>query len=118
VIKVNPDAVEIIGPERAMRTPLVPIRSEHKVIDYELAPVCEKLGQRLLASGTIEDVLLINLLPREFAPLPVQFVPLPREFLFLRQERCSRGEPLLVRNYRVGFDTVTTIVCHALSSPF
>ncbi len=48
MIKVNPDAVEIIGPERTMWTPLVPIGGEHKVIDDELAPVFEKLGRRLL----------------------------------------------------------------------
>ena len=87
------------------------------MIDDELAPVFEKLGQRLLASGTVEDVLLVNLLPWEFAPLPAQFVPQPREFLFFREERRSRGESPLVRNYRVGLDTVASVVCHALTSP-
>src|SRR5260370_20009576 len=98
-----------------MWTPFVPIGSENKVIDDELAPVFEKLGQRLLAARPVEDVLLANLLPWEFASLPAQFVPQPREFLFLRQEHRSRREPLLVRNYRVGLDTVATVVCHALT---
>ena len=87
------------------------------MIDDELAPLFEEFGQRLLAARPVEDVLLVNLLPWEFAPLPAQFVPQPREFLFLREERRSRGEPLLVRNYRVGLDTVATVVCHALTSP-
>src|SRR6266849_4516956 len=72
VIEVNPDAVEIIGPEREVRTPFVPLRGEHKVIDDELAPVFEKLGQCLLAARPVEDILLVNLLPWEFAPLPAQ----------------------------------------------
>jgi len=35
------------------------------MIDDKLAPVFEQLGQRLLTSGTVEDVLFVNLLPRQ-----------------------------------------------------
>jgi hypothetical protein len=44
------------------------------MIDDELAPVFEKLGQRHLASRTIKDVLLVHLLPRQFAPLLAELI--------------------------------------------
>src|SRR6202011_2402423 len=87
VIEVNTDAVEVVGPERAGLAPFLVIGTEHKVIDDELAPFLEELGQRLLAQGTVEDVLLVNSLPWELAPLSAQFVPQSGEFLFLREER-------------------------------
>src|SRR5260370_15226247 len=36
--KVNTAPIECVGPERAARTPFLPLRIEHKLIDDELAP--------------------------------------------------------------------------------
>src|SRR5258707_8169990 len=115
--EVNAAPVERVGPERAVRTPFVILGWEHKVIDDELAPLFEELGQRLLAVGSIEDVRLVHLHPWERAPLPAQFVSKSREFLFLRKKRRARGEPLRARNHLVVLDTAAAVVCHTLTSP-
>src|SRR5258708_6027560 len=94
VIEVNTAPIECVGPERAGRTPFLPLRIEHKVIDDELAPAFEEFGQRLLPFGPIEDIRLVHLLPPEGAPLLAQLVPKPREFLFLRSNpRSVRESP-------------------------
>ena len=85
VRQVHTGAVERVGPERAVQTPLVVIGTEHKVIDDELAVFPKEIGKRLLAAWPVEDVLLLHLLPGERAPKLCQFLPLSREFLLLRQ---------------------------------
>ena len=59
------------------------------------ASVCLPLGP----SKTYD---LVDLLPRQLAPLPAQLVPEPGELLFLGQERDALGDPLLVRRRREG----------------
>src|SRR5581483_4984133 len=54
------NAVEIVGPVRAVRAAFVPVRPEHEMLDDELALVAEQAGQRHLALGRIEDVLLVD----------------------------------------------------------
>src|SRR5260221_1445753 len=114
--EVNAAPVERVGPERAVRTPFVILGWEHKVINDELAPLFEELGQRLFAIGSIEDIRLVHLHPWELPPLPAQFVSKPCEFLFLRKKRRARGEPLLARNHPVVLDTTAGVVCHTLTS--
>jgi hypothetical protein len=41
----------------------VPARVEHEVVNHELVAPIEKIGQRLLAPGPVEDVALLHLLP-------------------------------------------------------
>src|SRR5947207_7205091 len=79
VRQVKTGAVERVGPERAMQTPLVVIGTEHKVIDDELAVFSKELGKRLLAAQPVEDVRLLHLLPGERTPKPRKFLPLLRE---------------------------------------
>ncbi len=116
VIEMNVDAAEIVGPERTVRTPLVPVRAEHEVVDDELAPFPEELDEGLLAAGLVEDIGLLDPLPRELAALPVQVVTQPREFLFSRQERRSRRQPFFVRNHLVILDAAPTVLSHAPTS--
>src|SRR5438105_1525125 len=91
VRQVQTGAVERVGPERAVQTPLVVIGTEHKVIDDELAVFPKEIGKRLLAAWPVEDVVLFHLLPGERAPKLSKFLPLPREFLLLRQQGYARG---------------------------
>src|SRR5256885_5078199 len=97
VIEVDAEAVEIVRPERAVLAALVPVGREHEVIDDELAPAVEELGQRLRACRPVEDVLLLHLLPRQGAPLATQLVAQPGEPLLLREEFPARLDPGLVR---------------------
>src|SRR5437867_12081017 len=52
----------------------------------------------------VEEISLVDLDPRELAPLPTQLVPKPGEFLFLDEERGSRREPLGVGHDAVALD--------------
>src|SRR5260370_27655882 len=84
--EVNAAPVERVGPERAVRTPFVILRWEHKVINDELTPLFEELGQRLLAVGSIEDVRLVPFHPVGRPPWSPQFGSTPRDSLFLPRD--------------------------------
>jgi len=51
----------------------------------ELTASVEQAGQRDLAFWRVEDILLLNLHPRQFAPLAAEFIAPPRELFFFRQ---------------------------------
>jgi hypothetical protein len=53
------------------------------MIDDQLTASVEEIGQRLLAVLAVEDILLVDLDPRQLATLGAQCVSLMREFLFL-----------------------------------
>ena len=84
-VQVHDDRIEVVDPERAMLTGLAPlgVRVEHEVVDHELPAPVEEIGQALLTVGPVEDVFLLDALPRQLAPLPAQLVAQPRELLLL-----------------------------------
>ncbi len=49
--------------------------------------------QRLFSAGLIEDVLLFDLFPAQFAALRTQLIAPPSEFIFLEQVLLARGKP-------------------------
>jgi hypothetical protein len=79
---MHDDAVEVVGLERATFAALLPTGSEHEVIDDQLAPPVEEVGKRLLATGPIEDVLLVYSLSGKLAALTAQFIAKKGELLF------------------------------------
>src|SRR5437667_7589003 len=83
-------AFNMVGNERATRAPFRPPRTEHEVIHNQLAFAAEKIGQRLLALRSIEDIGLLNPLPRQLATLLAQFVAKPRELLLFLQQLLAR----------------------------
>src|SRR5271165_4157679 len=93
LFQVYPCAVKVVCQERATRAALLPSRTEHEVIDNQLASSLEQLGQRYLARRSFEDVALLHLLPWKLAALAAQFVTQPGEFFLLLQERFSRRQP-------------------------
>src|ERR1051326_9452365 len=56
-------AVEMAGEIRAARAAGFPARTEHKVIDDQLALAAEQVGQGFLAVRTIEYIMLVDPLP-------------------------------------------------------
>jgi hypothetical protein len=72
-------------------------RSHHEVLDEELAPAVEEIGERHFALWPAEDIALLDLHPGQGPPLGGQGVTTPCELLFLRQERLARREPFLAR---------------------
>src|SRR5690349_12546105 len=98
---MDDDAVEAVGNVRAMRAARVPARIEHEVIDDELTSVFEEIGQRFLTLRTVEEIFLLDFLPRKLAPLTRDVVLQMREVFFFLQQRDARLEPLLMRDDRM-----------------
>jgi hypothetical protein len=69
------------------------------VINDELALAVEEIGERFLAAGGIEDVVLFDFDPGEQAALRCDGVTLASELLFAGQEFFAGYEPFLSRNY-------------------
>src|SRR5712692_11617972 len=86
--------------ERATWAAFHPLGTKHEVIHNQLASTAEKIAQRFLALRPIENVSLLNLLPRQFAALPAQLVAQPRKLLLLLQQLLSRRKP-----FRLGHDS-------------
>src|SRR5260370_29100551 len=104
MIHVNDDVVEVVRPEGAVLASLFPLRRKHEVVDDELAPLAEEIGERLLAVRAVEDIRRGDLLPRQLAPLPAEVIAETGEFLLLFQMRRARGNPRFMRDDRVVLD--------------
>src|SRR5205823_586421 len=82
--------LEVVRPERADRTALLPVRAEHEVIDEQLAAAVEEISQRLLAVWALEDVLLLDRLPGKALSLLRQLVACACELLLLGEQLLAR----------------------------
>jgi hypothetical protein len=89
------NAIDGIGARGAGRAARLIAGAEHEVIDEELRPAVEQLGQGPDAVVGLEAVLLLDPDPRQLAPLPRQVVAHPRVLLFAHEERLASGQPLL-----------------------
>src|SRR5262249_6988176 len=70
--EMNGSSVKMIGEVGAAAATLLPSRSEHEVIDDQLALIAEQLGEALLALARVEDIWLVHLDPRQSATLSAQ----------------------------------------------
>jgi hypothetical protein len=66
------------------------------VIDDELALAAEQAGERFLAVRRVEQVILADFLPRQFAALLAQRIA--GKSLFLGQMRLARGDSFVMGN--------------------
>src|SRR5471030_1033220 len=57
------DAVEVVRPVGAAGAALVPVWSEHEMLDDQLPAPGEEFGQGHATLGRLEDILLLDLLP-------------------------------------------------------
>src|SRR4029077_17933806 len=89
------NAVDGISARRAGRATGLIAGAEHEVIDEELRPAAEQLGQGLDTVVGLEVVILLDPDPRQLAPFARQGVAHPRVLLFAREERLASGQPLL-----------------------
>ena len=72
MIEMHDAALEIVGPERAALAAGLPVRTEHEVIDDELALAAEQVREGRLAVLAVEHVSRLDLFPRQLAPLGAQ----------------------------------------------
>jgi len=64
----------MIGEQRTTGAALNPVRTEHEVVDEQLAATGEEIGERFFAVRTVEYVFLLNFFPGKFAALFAEFV--------------------------------------------
>src|SRR5258708_26427318 len=98
MLQMDRNAIEVVGPKRAMRASSVPFRIEHEVIYDELARAIEQLRQSFFPVRSFERVLLVNVLPRQLAPVFAQLVAQPVELLLLGQQFFPLFNPFWMRN--------------------
>jgi hypothetical protein len=70
---------------------------EHQVVDDELGPAAEEIGEPDFARGAGKAVVLDSL-PRQRASRRAQPVACPGEGFLLRQQPLARREPFLMRD--------------------
>jgi hypothetical protein len=98
VFEVLPRAVDVVGLERTAGAARFPIGVKHQMMDDELTASIEQVGERHLALGRVEDIVLLDLDPGQGAPLGAQAVARPHVLLLLDQKRLTRSEPLVLRH--------------------
>src|ERR1700730_9035036 len=91
-------AVDMIGQERATRTTLLPFRTEHEVIDNQLAASVEEIRKTLFSFGAIEDVLLRDFDPWELSALCTERVSPTCKFFFLLKQLFPSSKPRRFRD--------------------
>src|SRR5262249_22204038 len=69
------EVADLVDEHRAAVATHVLIRPEHEVVDKQLPPTFEEIEQPGLARGRVEDVFLLDVHPREPAPLGGERVP-------------------------------------------
>jgi len=73
----------MIRKERTARATFDPVGAEHKVVDEQLAAAGEEIGERFFSGWPVENILLLDSFPGEFAALFAKFVAQARQLLFL-----------------------------------
>src|SRR5262245_32662877 len=90
--------VHVIGEIGAAWTSLLPLRTEHEVIDDKLTAPIEQAGEAHVTVRTIEHIILLDLDPGQVAPRRRQRVAHMREGLLALQELPARIQPFALRN--------------------
>ena len=90
--------VRVVHVEGAAGAGLLPLRTEHEVINNELAFAVEEIGERFLAARGFENVIRFDFDPGQLAPLRGHSVTLARELLLAGQQFFAGHEPFLSRN--------------------
>src|SRR5437660_10797636 len=76
--EVHHTAFNMVGNERATRAPFRPPRTEQEVIHNQLAFAAEKMRQRHLALASMQDMGLLNPIPRPWPTMMDTSVTKPR----------------------------------------
>src|SRR5690606_13837969 len=75
------------------RAALIPVRSEHEMVDQQLAAPIEQIGKAFPPRRRIEHVILVDLHPRQGLPLSINLVAQMRGFFLACQKRAPRVQP-------------------------
>src|SRR3954469_12548370 len=86
---------DLVDEHAAAVAALVLVRPEHEVVEDQLAPALEQVRECDLPLRALELIVLLDLRPRQPAPLRGKLVAPPRQLLLLRPETLLRGLPFL-----------------------
>ena len=101
MLEMLPGRVDMVGGEGAAGADVIRARRQHEVVDGELAPVAEQVGERAVALGTLEDIGLVDPDPGQLPALGAQRVELVGHGAFFGEKRLAGVEPFFARNDRV-----------------
>src|SRR5436190_10880850 len=90
-------AIKMIGQIGAALATFFPARTEHKVIDDQLAASLEQIAQRFFSLWSLKRVPFLDFHHRELAPRCTECVALACELLFPGQQIPSSNQPLSFR---------------------
>src|SRR5262249_42909958 len=93
--KVYVRSIVVVGPERAARTTLLPVRPQHEVIDEKLTLAAEQVGEGEFSFGPFKDITLVDPHPGQLAPLARKVVAQSGECLLLLEVSLASDQPLL-----------------------
>ena len=100
-VQVRDDAVDRVGDRRVDRATGLVARAEHEVVDEQLGPPVEQLGERLLPVVRLEAVVLLHPHPGQIPTQLRDLVAQPGVLLLPLEQFLARREPLLARSDRV-----------------
>ena len=66
------------------------------MVDGQLMPAVEQLRQRLPATGSVENIILLDRLPGQLPTLLAQLVTEARKLLLIGKQLPACGEPVVV----------------------
>src|SRR3954453_5125119 len=103
----------MVGEVGAALAALFPARPEHEVVDDQLAPAGEQVGQGLLTIRAGEMVGFVHPHPRQPAALRAQPITRGGKFLLALQVPSPRAQPLLALYHLVlhGHDSPAWRAC-------
>src|SRR5271154_3892601 len=93
VFQVGEGAVDMVGAKSTAHAAFFPTWAKHEVRDDELTPPCKKPRQALSAAGSIEEVVFLDLDPRQFPAMAIDLVTLAGQKLFLGEQLVAGCQP-------------------------
>src|SRR5687767_3067928 len=115
---MNRDALKPISPIRTTLAALLPVGTEHEVINSELRFPFKKVHQTFFAIWAVEIVILLYSSPWHGANLSRHFVSQPGELFFFRQKIQTSLQPFIVRDdcvLHVGLHRQVLIYLHRVT---
>src|SRR5262249_4280473 len=97
-----------------MRTTVIPVGVEHKMINNELASPVEKVEKVFFALRSLEHVALLDPLPRQIAAPLAKLVAQSCEFFLLFQQFLSRFDPFPMRHNLMVLQHASLLPRHGL----
>lgn len=98
MVEMHKRSIEMIREERAARASSLPIRTEHEVIDDQLAAAIEEIGKRFPAGRRIENIVFLDLHPGQGHALRIDAIAQMRCLLLAGKQLTAGLQPYVSGN--------------------